>query len=214
MREQHGAMLGSIGTLAACDGERDTAAMPFRGPVVVTPILPKGKRWLLVESFEYEGKTDMFTVPEGFTTDFASVPRVFVWLLPRYGRWTQAAVLHDFLWHLSRQDKFNKADADGIFNRALRELEVPFVRRWIMWTAVRWGSGPRSWFTKGPLPFLKMLAITLPTLALVAIPALVILIALIIGAVAEFVAYFPLRLLHRDKRKPVNAPEAGEIFLS
>jgi hypothetical protein len=156
----------------------------------------------------------MFTVPKGFTTDFASVPRIFVWLLPRYGRWTQAAVLHDFLWHLAREGKFNKADADGIFNRALRELEVPFLRRWIMWAAVRWGAGPKSWLAKGPLPFLKMLVISIPTLALVAVPAVIILVVLIIGAIAEFIAYLPLRFFRRDKRKSVNAPEPGEIFLS
>lgn len=188
--------------------------MPFKGEVVVKPILPQGKQWKLVESFEYEGKTDVFTVPKDFTTDFASVPRVFVWLLPRYGRWTQAAILHDYLWDLSRHHQFQKVDADGIFNRALRELEVPFLRRWIMWTAVRWASGPKSWFAKGPLPFLQMLAMTLPTLVVVAVPALTILVALVVGALAEFVVYLPLRVLHRNKRKAVNRPKPGDIFLS
>jgi hypothetical protein len=165
-------------------------------------------------TFEYQGKTEGFVVPKDFTTDFASVPRVFVWLLPRYGRWTQVAVLHDYLWSLSRAGKFNKADADGILNRALRELEVPFLRRWIMWTAVRWAAGPRSWFSKGPLPFLKMLAISVPTLVVVALPALIILVALIVGAIAELVAYLPLRLVHRDKTKDVNRPAARDILVS
>lgn len=195
-------------------GERDTCTMPFQGEVIVKPIPPEGKRWQLIESFEYQGKTEVFAVPKDFTTDFASVPRVFVWLLPRYGRWTQAAVLHDYLWALSRDNQFDKADADGIFNRALRELNVPFLRRWIIWTAVRWASGPRSWFSKGPLPFLKMVAISVPTLVVVAPPAIVILVALVLGAIAEFVVYLPLRLLHRDKTKDVNRPSAEDILRS
>ena len=186
--------------------------MPFLGDVIVTPL--DGKRWELVESFEYQGKHEVFEVPKGCTTDFASVPRVFTWLLPRYGRWTQAAILHDHLWALSRRGEFNKADADGIFNRALRELEVPFLRRWIMWTAVRWAAGPRSWFVNGPVPVLKMVAISLPTLALIAVPALTILVALVVGVLAEWICYVPLKLLHRNPAKKVNAPKAGDVLLS
>lgn len=189
--------------------------MPFLGDVVVTPCGEDGKRWKLVQSFGYRGKHDVFDVPEGFETDFASVPRVFVWLLPRYGRWTQAAVLHDYLWHLARQGgPPSKADADGIFNRALRELEVPFLRRWIMWTAVRWAAGPSSWLAKGPLPFLKMIAVSVPSIVLLAVPVATILVALLIAGVAEWIAYVPLKFLHRDKDKEVNPPDTGDLLLS
>jgi hypothetical protein len=188
--------------------------MPFIGRVVVTPMESDPRRWELVDGFKYEGKTEVFDVPAGFTTDFASVPRVFTWLLPRYGRWTQAAVLHDFLWDLSRKGAFERVDADGIFNRALRELEVPFLRRWIMWTAVRWAAGPSSWFAKGPVPFLKMIAITIPTAVLIAVPAVCILVALLVGVVAEWVCYVPLKLVHRDKRKAVNRPSTADILVS
>lgn len=186
--------------------------MPFEGDVVVRPILPEGKRWTLVESFRYQGKDDTFEVPAGFTTDFASVPRVFVWLLPRYGRWTQAAVLHDYLWSTTEESGVTKSDADGIFLRALRELEVPFLRRWIMWAAVRWAGGPSSWFEGGPVPVLQMLAISIPTLAVVAAPAIVILAALLVGAVCEFVLYGILRVFHRNRDKQLNAPDPGEVL--
>jgi len=186
--------------------------MAFEGDVVVTPILPEGKRWTLVAPFRYHGNQDSFDVPAGFTTDFASVPRIFVWLLPRYGRWTQAAVLHDYLWLLAHRGELSKYDADGIFLRALRELEVPFLRRWIMWTAVRWAAGPTTWFERGPVPVLKMLAVSLPTLVVVTAPAVVILAALLVGAVAEFVLYGILRVFHRNTHKQVNAPDAGEVL--
>lgn len=186
--------------------------MPFVGEVVVSPITPEGRNWRLIESFEYEGKIDRFTVPAGFTTDFASVPRVFVWLLPRYGRWTQAAILHDYLWSLARKGEISKFDADGIFNRALRELDVAFLRRWIMWTAVRWAAGRSTWFEKGPVPFLQMLVISILVLPVVAPAAAVVFATLIVGFVAEWLLYLPLRLLHRNKRKDVNTPDPGEIL--
>ena len=57
-------------------------------------------------------------------TDFASVPRFFVWFIPRYGRYTKAAIIHDHLW----RDQVGKGaicfrDADGLFRQAMRSLE-------------------------------------------------------------------------------------------
>lgn len=181
---------------------------------MVSPILPAGRRWTVLQSFSYQARRDQFTVPEGFDTDFASVPRVFTWLLPRYGRWTQAAILHDFLWSLARRGEISKFDADGIFNRAMRELGVPFLRRWIMWTAVRWAAGPSTWFERGPLPFVKMLVMTALTLPVVIAPAVVIAVALVVGATAEVLLYLPLRVWHRDRSKAVNKPELSEVFAS
>ena len=41
--------------------------------------------WKVVKPLSYEGHTDTFTVTSGSTTDFASVPGVFQWLIPREG---------------------------------------------------------------------------------------------------------------------------------
>jgi hypothetical protein len=41
-----------------------------------------------------------------------------------------------------------------------------------------------------------------------------VLVGLILGATAEFIAYLPLRFIHRDKSKDVNAPEVSDIFFS
>jgi hypothetical protein len=102
--------------------------------------------WELVEPLEYRGNKEKFRVPPGSTTDFASVPLPFRWLIPRSGRHTKAAVLHDHLW---RTHLCSYHDADGIFRRALHDLGVPFLRRWIMWAAVRWASLWRSRFGDG-----------------------------------------------------------------
>jgi len=110
----------------------------------------------LEEDVVYTGKTDTFTVPAGFVTDFASVPPAISWLIPSYGKYTLAAVVHDWLcvdlrryydqrkaggdWFNYTAPYANARDTDAIFRRIMRELDVPFLRRWIMWTGVRWGA--------------------------------------------------------------------------
>jgi hypothetical protein len=120
----------------------------------------------LLEALNYQGERDLFKVPAGFVTDFASVPGLFTWLVPRYGRFTKAAILHDFLCDEAKEGRFIRSQADGIFRRVMRELGVGFIRRWVMWAAVRLGSGwgvfqPNLW------QFLLVLLIAAPTAAFV-----------------------------------------------
>ena len=72
--------------------------MPFNEGSQVDVEQVGDTNWKLTRSLEYQGRTDHFVVPAGMLTDFASVPRLFVWFLPRYGRYTKAAILHDYLW--------------------------------------------------------------------------------------------------------------------
>ena len=170
--------------------------MAFEGDIVVRQV--DAKIWELVEPVRYQGNTDRFEVPVGFRTDFASVPRIFVWLLPRYGVYTKSAILHD---SLCRQEGFSRSDADGIFRRSMRELEVPFVRRWMMWAAVRAGSKLKG---AGPGQALVWLLAALPSLVFVVLPALLILVWLGLFWLVELVFFVVLRPF---SRKPVTMPE-------
>lgn len=67
-------------------------------------------------------------------TDLASVPTFLWWFVGSYGRHTRAALLHDVL--VRRQDNFKRKDADTVFRQALADSKVPFIRCWLMWTAV------------------------------------------------------------------------------
>lgn len=99
------------------------------------------QRWVLLKDLRYSGKTQNFMVPRGFITDFASVPQPLMWLIPSTGAWTLAAVLHDWLCTEGlRRSYVTSRDADGIFRRVMRELGVPWLVRWLMWTGVRWGA--------------------------------------------------------------------------
>ena len=175
--------------------------------------------WELLRSLGYQGKQDHFVVPIKMHTDFASVPRVFVWFLPRYGRYTKAAILHDYLWREKVVDgTLSLLDADALFRRAMRELGVPFLRRWIMWAAVRWGAllkkgGWSGWWKES----WRVLLITTLALPIVLPPAAVIVVALLAFYVVELATWAYLKLVEvasirvreRPPRKQVNLPKPG-----
>ena len=89
--------------------------------------------WVLVEPLEYRGNEDLFEVPAEFQTNFASVPAVFVWLIPRSGRYTRAAVLHDHLWRTSkvksRRRRRNLQAGDGRAQSAVSSPMADVGRR-------------------------------------------------------------------------------------
>jgi len=163
--------------------------VPFE-PGSLTVSRVDANTWSLVDELVYRGARQRFVVPAGFRTDFATVPRVVTWLIPRFGAYTLAAILHD--WLVSEGPSVVSArDADGIFRRVMRESGVPVLRRWLMWAGVRWGAlaDPRrraGWEVSAP----GVLAISVLAAPLVVPPALVILPALLVYALAEWLASF------------------------
>lgn len=120
----------------------------FTDMLVVSP-LGDGKFWRLRNSFSYhigeEGSSNRVTVPEGFCTDFASVPRPLWWLFPTWGRYGNAAVIHDFCyWEQSRDRK----EADLIFLEGMVVLHVRRFTRMSLYFAVR-GFGWLAWWRNG-----------------------------------------------------------------
>lgn len=172
--------------------------------------------WKVREPFDYQGKSEVFHVPVEQQTDFASVPRLFVWFLPRYGRYTKAAILHDYLWReRASHHTLDYIDADGTFRRAMRDLGVPFLKRWIMWGAVRWGAlckpgGRKGWLREAP----RVLLVTALALPIVVPPAILIGAALLVFYLVELLVWLPLKLVEVVRRstgqaavKPANRPE-------
>jgi hypothetical protein len=152
-------------------------------------------------------------VPADEPTDFASVPRIFVWFIPRYGRYTPAAILHDHLCRTQVPDSISRLEADGIFRQAMRELGVPFLRRWIMWAAVRWGAlatgnGRKGWWREA----WRVLLISLVAVPIIAPAAAVILVTIAVFYIVELIIWLPLELARTTRErqgqpvKKVNAP--------
>lgn len=109
----------------------------FTEALVVTP-LADGKTWVLVRAFGYEvgeeGSGDRVDVAVGFQTDFASIPRLLWFVLPKWGRYGNASVIHDWLyWTRCRP----RVEADAIFHEAMGVLRVRALTRLVIWAAVR-----------------------------------------------------------------------------
>lgn len=109
----------------------------FTEPLIVSP-LPDGKTWRLVSPFKYfvgyEGSDDIINVPVNFLTDFASVPRFLWWLLPKWGKYGNAAVIHDWLYKTHSRSRH---DADHVFLEAMKVASCSWLTRHVMFYAVR-----------------------------------------------------------------------------
>jgi hypothetical protein len=145
--------------------------------------------WAVVDPLVYRGNRDRFVVPADFRTDFATVPRLVVWLVPRFGAYTLAAILHDWLCTEGiRSAAVTSREADGLFRRVMRESGVPVLRRWLMWCGVRWGAlaDPQrrpGWLVSAP----GVLAVSVLAAPLVVPPAVLIAPGLLVFALAEAV---------------------------
>lgn len=84
-----------------------------------------------------DGTPFVYTVPPAtepdWVTDLASVPQLLTWLVPTSGKHLPAALVHDALVDDPAIDRHL---ADELFRDGMGDLEVGFIRRWLMWTAV------------------------------------------------------------------------------
>ena len=97
--------------------------------------------WEIWEDFLYYvgdiNNNDLITVPKGFKTDLASVPRIFWTIFPTDGRYVYASTVHDFLYSVQTR---TRKEADHIFLEAMQEIGVNLLTRRTMWLAVRVGG--------------------------------------------------------------------------
>ncbi|OGV32562.1 MAG: hypothetical protein A2020_14780 [Lentisphaerae bacterium GWF2_45_14] len=96
----------------------------FTQSLVVSP-LADGKTWVLRTSFYYAVgdvlSENTVEVPVGFMSDFASIPRWLWWVFPPWGKYGNAAIIHDWLyWNQSTSRK----EADLILLQAMTVLGV------------------------------------------------------------------------------------------
>uniref|UniRef100_A0A6M3J8R7 DUF1353 domain-containing protein n=1 Tax=viral metagenome TaxID=1070528 RepID=A0A6M3J8R7_9ZZZZ len=108
----------------------------FTSPLIVTP-LPDGRSWKLVQEFDYyigkESNQNIIHVPEGFVTDFASVPRPLWFLMPPWGVYGKAAVIHDYGYSTKIR---TRKETDQIFLEGMLVLGTPKWMAKLMYFAV------------------------------------------------------------------------------
>lgn len=146
--------------------------MPFAALDVPVDIRPDGLYELTAPLTWTGSKGDAVTVPAGFLSDLASVPRMFRALIDVAGRHDRAAIVHDFACESLRVGvdagtpyPISPADVDGMFRAILHELGVGRLMRNFYWAGVRWGAlgsyyRRAGWW--GTLP--RLLAVTVPLL--------------------------------------------------
>lgn len=102
--------------------------------------------WLLVENLVYSmGQSGIsITIPRGFVTDFASIPRPLWSLLSPHGRYSKAAIVHDYLYWVQ---SCTRLQADNILLIAMKESGVSTAQQREIYAGVRAG-GNSAWEEK------------------------------------------------------------------
>jgi len=116
----------------------------FTNMLLVSP-LPDGKTWIIRSDFGYdvgeEGSKETINVPIGFMTDFASVPRILWGAIPRWGKYGNAAVVHDFMYW---QQSYPRKRADEILLEGMKVLGVSKILYRTIYYSVRF-FGALAW---------------------------------------------------------------------
>jgi hypothetical protein len=109
-------------------------------PMTASPT-SDGTYWILQRDLVYQHpKTgEKIVVPKGFVTDLASVPRLFWTAFPPCGRYTPAAVVHDYLYWEQPRGK-TREYADDVLLTAMEESKVSWTTRNAIYRAVRAGG--------------------------------------------------------------------------
>lgn len=124
----------------------------FPSELKISPM--RGENWeyrRLLADYTYRMSPDArrIIVPAGFSTDYASIPRIFRPWIPTWGRYGPAAIVHDYLYDRGGQIKIpdpkastqsvrnTRKRADKIFLIAMQQLNVGWIKRHVMYRAVR-----------------------------------------------------------------------------
>ncbi|NOX95012.1 MAG: DUF1353 domain-containing protein [Alphaproteobacteria bacterium] len=74
-------------------------------------------------------------ISRNFVTDFASIPLGIDWIISPFGNYTEAAVVHDWLY--ASGEKGQRKFADEVFYTAMLYNDVNYLRRRLMYASVR-----------------------------------------------------------------------------
>lgn len=106
----------------------------FRTSLVVSPF-GDGKYWYLRQTLTWEAKSGYtVNVPQGFVTDFASVPRPVWWLFPPWAQYGNAAVVHDYCYWMQ---EVSRKQADAVILEGMKDLGVGWATRILIYWALR-----------------------------------------------------------------------------
>jgi len=76
-------------------------------------------------------------VERGFVTDLASIPSYLAPILRKSGKFSNAAIYHDWLYWRQAEAGSTREVADRVFDRAMNDMGVDAVTRNLIWAGVR-----------------------------------------------------------------------------
>lgn len=81
--------------------------------------------WIVKKQFTFQYKNITITVPKGYLTDGATVPRLFWSFIPPWGKYGQACVVHDFLCEHYKSLGIKESEINIVFYSAMTQSNVP-----------------------------------------------------------------------------------------
>ncbi|ATV05997.1 DUF1353 domain-containing protein [Fusobacterium vincentii] len=102
---------------------------------------------ILLEEYVYDVNGYLIRVPKSFITDGASVPHSLQWLYNPYGKYINAAVVHDYLYSVYNNTGINRTLSDKIFRHIMKETGIDNRTRRKFYMAVKC-FGETSWKSK------------------------------------------------------------------
>ena len=105
--------------------------------------------WMLHEELVYHSDIlgRVVTVPAGYKTDLASVPRLLRWIVPvANAKNRKAAVVHDYLCTHGDGVVKNQKQSDKVFREALGVLGLGRFKSGILYFSVRIFQSIKGWF--------------------------------------------------------------------
>ena len=105
--------------------------------IIIDTALGQPVKYRLLSDINISG----YTVPAGFITDGASVPRMFWSLLPPVDAYFPAAAVHDYLLSFDRDQR---DFADRAFLECLQSLGISINKQALLYYSVRLYSSYRS----------------------------------------------------------------------
>lgn len=98
-----------------------------------------GLPFTILEPLVYASDTldRVIEVPSGFKTDLASIPRLLWNILPPFGRYDAAAVIHDYLY---ATNGVTRGQADSVLREAMDSLDVNALVADVIYAGVRVGG--------------------------------------------------------------------------
>jgi hypothetical protein len=95
--------------------------------------------WLATDLImQYDEKC--IRVPKFFKTDFASIPQAVRSLIPQLGKWTSAAVAHDYAYWCGPSLGFTQKSADDMLLKLMEDAGVKWWRRHAIHKGLRIGG--------------------------------------------------------------------------